>query len=142
MTKSLYLPIHSFVNLITNSSSEIFVCADESTVEAVKAVIDNLLKGAGSDKTADELFTFTLTVEIDNPETYEERKISGKGYTLTVDVNSAEGKQAIEDYSGDNPQESGILVTPKDGTNENLVLAAKTLSNLTGLFQIEASYNG
>ena len=57
---TITIPIHSFVDLITNSSSEIFVSADANTVKAVKKLIDNILKASGSDKTADDLFEISL----------------------------------------------------------------------------------
>lgn len=97
--KSIFIPIHSFVDLITNSSSETYISADASTVNTVKAMITHILKGGGSDKTADDLFEVSL--------------------------------------SGD-----GIDVVAKDTGDANLVQAAKVLSNLTGLFDITAEYNG
>jgi hypothetical protein len=51
---------HSFINLITNSSSETFINATDSTVDTAKAIIDNILKAGGSSKTADELFSVRL----------------------------------------------------------------------------------
>jgi len=142
--KSLRIPLHSFVDLITNSSSEIFVQAHDKTIVAVKEVINNLLKGVGSDKTADDLFTIELGIEVDNPESYEERKISGKGYTVMLSTSTPEGAAALKEKQDDYeyPAKTDIIVTPKDGTNENLVLAARTLSDLTGLFSIDSRYNG
>ena len=143
--KSLFIPIHSFVDVITNSSSEIFVSADEGTVEAVKESINNLLKGTGSNKTADELFDFSVCIDVDNPTPYKERK-PGEGYTITVPIDSEVGKEAYEERerrvgNGDSGADIGILVKAKEGANEHLISAASALSNLTGLFQIDASYN-
>ena len=146
--KSLIIPVHSFVDVITNSSSEIFTSANEGTVKAVKELINNLLIGVGSNKTADDLFDIIVGIEVDNPETYEERKISGKGYTITVPADSDAGKEQLEENeriqnNGDGyGRDLCLVVTPKAGTNENVVLAAKTLSNLTGLFYMEAYRNG
>lgn len=94
--KSIFIPIHSFVDLITNSSSETYISADVSTVNTVKAMITHILKGGGSDKTADDLFEVSLS----------------------------------------NGGLDGIDVVAKDGTNVDLVQAAKVLSNLTALFDI------
>ena len=58
--KSLYIPLHSFSGLITNSSSETFISADQASVDAVRGIVDDILKAAGSDKKADDLFTFEL----------------------------------------------------------------------------------
>ena len=40
----LTIPIHSFVDLITNSSSELFVCDTKKSVEAVKGIVTELAK--------------------------------------------------------------------------------------------------
>jgi len=61
--KTIKIPIHSMIDLITNSSTEIFVTSD-SSVKPAKELLSELLKINGSDKTVDEVFT--LSVEIDN----------------------------------------------------------------------------
>lgn len=40
----LVIPVHSFVDLITNSSSELFVCNTDKSVEAVKETLIELIK--------------------------------------------------------------------------------------------------
>ena len=60
MKTSLIIPVHSFVDIITNSSSELYVTADRNTIEAMKNMVDAVLKAGGSDKSADDLFTFSL----------------------------------------------------------------------------------
>jgi hypothetical protein len=40
------IPLHSFVDLITNSSSELFVCATDKTVKAVKDILYTLCPGS------------------------------------------------------------------------------------------------
>jgi hypothetical protein len=96
--KSFRIKIHSFVQLITNSSSEIFVSADDSTISGVKEIVNNLLKIGGSTLTFDDLFR----VEIDS-----------NGITVTVINDSVEAKRVAE-----------------------------LLSDLTGLFSIDVTYNG
>ncbi len=146
--KSLLIPVHSFVDVITNSSSEVFVSADEKTVEAVKDLIDNLLIGVGSDKRCDDLFDVVVSIEVKNPKPYKER-VSGEPWQwrVSVPVDSELGKEAFAERerrfdNGDGHGcNTGVLVTPKPGTNENIVLAAKTLSDLTNLFSLDAYYN-
>jgi hypothetical protein len=60
MITTLLIPIHSLVDVITNSSSEIFVQADKSTVNTIKKLVTTLLAAAGATITADDLFTFEL----------------------------------------------------------------------------------
>ncbi len=42
----IIIPLHSFVDLITNSSSEVYVYADSSTVEAARELIEALFNQA------------------------------------------------------------------------------------------------
>jgi len=90
------IPIHSVVALITNSSSEIFVSADESTVKAIKKITNDILKAGGSTQTADDLFTFEL---------------DGTDVSVTAKL-------------------------------PELASTARTLSNLTNIFNIDGEYNG
>ncbi len=110
--KEVKIRIHSFIDVITNSSTEIYVRADESTVGAVKELVDVLLAAAGSDKKADDLFDFKLVRDVEDEEADE------------------------YDY-----YDIQLLVTAKDGLHES-VRAAQILSNLSGLFSVEAEYNG
>jgi hypothetical protein len=141
---SLVIPIHSFVDLITNSSSETYIYASDSTIKCVKTLIDNLLKGVGSDKTADDLFTFDIGVEIDNPETRAQVEARGGkySYNITVSESSPEGKEAVEEHGGDYPLQTSLIVRAKEGTPESIATAASILSDLTGLFSFESCYNG
>ena len=141
MLPSLSIPVHSFVDLITNSSSEIYVYADEGTVTAVKELINNLLKGVGSDKTSDDLFTVVVGVDVENPTPYKDRK-PGDSWYVRVPADSEAGKAASVEQGGEYPIQTRVLVTAKEGTPEAITLAAKTLSNLTKLFSMESRYNG
>jgi len=58
--KKLEIPVHSVVDVITNSSTVIYVQATDSTIKLAKELIDSILKVANSDKTADDLFEFSI----------------------------------------------------------------------------------
>lgn len=60
---TLIIPIHSFVDLITNSSSETFVAADRQTVSVLEGIIDAVLAAGGSDKKCHDLFRIGLDTE-------------------------------------------------------------------------------
>jgi putative lipoic acid-binding regulatory protein len=107
MTKKYIIKIHSFVDLITNSSTEIYVAAGEHTVKAVKEIINNILLIGGSKLIADDLFEISLSN-------------SDVGEYSSVELN----------------------VKAKDQKSPDALTAAKLLSDLTGLFSIEAQYNG
>lgn len=55
--------IHSFVSLITNSSSEVFVAADRQTIAGVTDIINAILRAGGSEKRCEDLFNITLCVK-------------------------------------------------------------------------------
>lgn len=59
------IPVHSVIDLITNSSSESFVTANEKSLATVKAVINETLRIAGSSETADDLVTLSLSEKSD-----------------------------------------------------------------------------
>jgi hypothetical protein len=54
----LKIKIHSFSDVITNSSDSIYMSVTNKGVGILKELIDFFLKSAGSDKKADDLFEF------------------------------------------------------------------------------------
>lgn len=62
--KTIYkIKIHSFVDLITNSSTEIYIRASDKSIETLKKIIDNLLELGESKYKADDLFDFSLKLD-------------------------------------------------------------------------------
>lgn len=61
--KTLLIPVHSLIELITNSSSEVFVASDRQTLEKLATMIDKVLEAGGSDKKCDDLFKLSLRRE-------------------------------------------------------------------------------
>lgn len=143
--KSSYtIKIHSFVDLITNSSSEIYVAAGDKTVKAVKEIIDNILALAKSELTCDDLFT----VEIDYQKYYDD--YDGEDYDdedIDEDTEKSESKKLTpkqffkQDQDNDYGRDVSLLVKCTDPTSELGKKTAKVLSDLTGLFTIEEQYN-
>ncbi len=56
------IPIHSIVDVITNSSSVIYTEARANSIEIMKQLINDVLSAAESPKVADDLFTFSMQV--------------------------------------------------------------------------------
>lgn len=135
MKTSLTIPIHSFVDLITNSSSEVFVTATEKTVGTIKSLVDNILAAAGSPLKSDDLFKFQTIVEGTDEDTWDE---------VEFDLASKEGEKYWKKHKDDeNSPRLSIWVTVKGGVEgkESAELAAKTLSALDNLFDISERYN-
>ncbi len=127
---SVKIAIHSYVDLITNSSTEIYVSSSEKTVAAIRKIVDTLLSAGGNARTADELFDFALVVE--DPDSWP---------TKMYPVDSPEGKKIIEENESEYSPKLYAQITAKVDTPE-LKAVANTLSNLRSLFGIEARYNG
>lgn len=62
---TMFIPIHSLVDVITNSSSVIYTTATNQAAEIMKLVINEILKMAGSEETADSLFVFNKFYRFD-----------------------------------------------------------------------------
>lgn len=95
--------LQSLNDVVTNSSMEVYQEATEYTVDAVKEIINVILKIGGSNKTCDDLFTVSIDYEsmydkyfeyyIDDltPEDLDEEylsvieEVSNKGYTKKPD---------------------------------------------------------
>jgi len=69
MKHTIKIPVHSLIDLITNSSTEIFVDCSGS-VQPAKDLLTEFLKVSGSDKTCDEVFEVTLEQDHYNIETW------------------------------------------------------------------------
>jgi len=67
--ETVKLLVHSFIDLITNSSTEIFVHSKDS-LKPAKELLTEFLKISGSDKTFDEVFEITLKLDSDNIREY------------------------------------------------------------------------
>lgn len=60
MAKQIKIPVHSFVDLITNSSSEVYVTSDRRTAESVEALVNAILKAGGSTQKCSDLVDLRL----------------------------------------------------------------------------------
>jgi hypothetical protein len=117
------IPIHSFVDLITNSSTEIFVEANAETVKTVKALVNELLKIAASELKADDLFNFELKTSCDCTEGYTEKDFQ------------EEYEQTFEEHNEDcERRQTKMIVTAKPNV-PHLKKAVEILNNLENLFE-------
>jgi len=57
--------MHSFVDVITNSSTVIYVAGTKSSGTYMHELINTILKESGSDKKSEDLFEFTVTPNYD-----------------------------------------------------------------------------
>lgn len=145
--KSLFIPIHSFVDVITNSSTEVYISVADKTIETVRALVDNLLKFAGSTKTSVELFDVAVVYECWGKfggEKFQTRFLT-KDELVQAVIDGYLGKEDTDyllkgNEDGSYPR-NGLRLTPKVDAPEVAAVCA-TLSHLPNLFNIEANYNG
>jgi len=122
MKTSIILSIHSFVDLITNSSSETYITASDKTVKVVKDIIKLFLENANIATPVDELFDVKLVY---TREEYDEKK---KKYVEWEHEGTSE-------YTP-----SRVKISVKPGVTDFGELV-KVLNNLNGAFQSVEFYN-
>jgi uroporphyrinogen-III decarboxylase len=123
--KKLIINLHSFVDLITNSSSEIFIQASHKFIETIKEMVNNLFELAQSNLKFDDVFVAEL--EVMDYESYE--------YVKESEITDEHRTENCDGFG-----ESRIVVVVKEN-NPNGETAAKILSKLQDLFDIQAKSN-
>lgn len=133
MINTLKITVHSFVDLITNSSTEIYIQATQKTIESITKLVDNILTVAGSTFKCEDLFDITI-----DKESFYKNYYQGE--------EEGEPKKTVEEFfdmelEADAYRNIHITVKAKINTLA-AKQAAETLSSLTSLFCMEARYNG
>lgn len=57
------IPVHSVIDLITNSSSETFVTATDKAVNTIKEILSEFLSSVGDTRSVDEIFSVDLVYD-------------------------------------------------------------------------------
>lgn len=162
------IKIQSFSDVITNSSSSVFIVYTENNIKSIKDVVNAIL-AIDSEYTFDDLFDISMSINTDLLEDYkgleeefkelidlfDDNSLSWKQTMFKVNklVNSydSEKKKRLSDilwsYIDKNDYEScikspydGIIITPKDENNELVSKAAIAISNLSDIFDIDFCY--
>lgn len=156
-TNAIYIPIHSFSDLITNSSSETYIQASDSSIKQAKEIVNSLLKVGGSTQSADDLFEFDLVYLLSDIDKNLENKAKSTGieipekswYEVYATKNQIDAfiNSLTEDESNlfTAPWDSynvNLRITPKDSANEETNKIAKLLSGFVNSFDVSSQYNG
>lgn len=143
------IPMHSIIDVITNSSTEIFTSASSNGVSYAKEMVEKILQAAGSDKTVDELFDIKFTKYVDYidpcPLCEEKREVDKscilcKGENFGEDVDITELPEDImktieNRYEDEQKIKSDIVIIAKTLEGEDIG------RNLCSLFFSEEKYN-
>lgn len=122
----LMISIQSVTDIITNSSSEIFVIYRKSDFEFIKEIINELLKLAGSNKTFDDLFELKIWTTEEAEEDYAKSGSSQDFIDWCMD------KDLDIDIDERNPYIESYTI---DAKSEEAKSVAYKLSNLAFLFE-------
>ena len=152
------IKVHSFIDIITNSSSEIYVQASSRTIDSVHKLVNAILSMGNSQVKSEDLFEMEL-IDEGKEERYDETlawerdrdewlsKNQGKTEEDYLDeaCDGVDLENHLNDYFGyeDETRSSvRMRVKLKDSvkSSSNSEIAIKILGNLTGLFSIDASY--
>lgn len=125
--------MHSFVDIITNSSTEIYVAATNKTIKTLKSLIDNLLKLGKSKSTCDDLFT----IEIDKERFKEDYAWREESKTSADEFYNQWEKESQDDCESAY-KNVYLKVKCRDENNPLGEETSKILSHLTGMFSIES----
>ena len=144
--KAITIPVHSIVDVITNSSTVIYTYCTTNTITFIKEVIDSVLRAGGSDKTADDLYEFELVPNSDLVEECGWRIQDREGISseeATQKIEAARKDGTLKDLVKESMYETWqyreeLRVTPKDDNPESLDIARKVM----GMFSHEAEFDG
>ena len=123
----------SISDIITNSSSEVFTVYNESSIEAIKTLVNSILKAGGSHYEFDDLFEAKLVIDKDRAE--EDYECSGDKELMPLkEFITNHDKYCVESGEG-YLYTQGIKVIPKDLDNTRSYFAAGYLSELGNIFE-------
>ena len=159
------IDVHSFVDVITNSSTTVYVRAGEGSIKAIKKFIDGILEKGGSKKKADDLFEFKIGMgesEMESAmenywEGIEEQNEEEKDESKKVKIPSwenganmktfkkliAEGKINMKEIEADTdddeyPKSNALIMTTKDDSKDS----EDIISLFESMFEIDGYRNG
>lgn len=123
------MKIIGFTDVITNSSSEVFTIYDESVVNAIRELVNSILKING-DYTFDDLFTIEFKIDDERVEDYWHDEYQG---TPSHDELLDFAKHFDENHIGESvPLIEGITVKARDSAND---ATAKLISEIGNYFE-------
>lgn len=161
--KTLRVNVHSFVDVITNSSTVIYVQCTNETTKLAKDLIDTILKAANVKQTASDLFEFSIEPnecfkdsiryelidykehiqKIDKYKNVTDAEIDKKYETIAKDLLDAVSSKKIPEPDGwaensDGWNQETLVITAKDNSKISIDLAIK----IQQIFEIDGQRDG
>lgn len=153
MSKIYKINYHSFVDIITNSSTEIYTTATNKTVEKVKQLINCFLESTNSNLSWEDLFSEIMLITKDVryiKYIFEDLIYDGKIPNLSLDdLNNMDNNEIVKlylkykdefdlDVIDDENGPFNIYLIPLDDTKTEL---AEHFNTLINFFQAEEFYS-
>ena len=129
----IIIPFHSFIDVITNSSTEIFVNTHSKTIEYAKNLVNSLLEAAKSDKTADDLFEFKTQKKLFWSSENEDEPDDDEKW---IDEGGIYDENKWDDTDCEGVGQGRLIITAKNKSKVTIDLAEE----LTKIFELESSY--
>lgn len=134
----MMVKIQSISDIITNSSSEVFVIYDQNGIDTIKTLVNSILKLSKSEYSCDDLFDFEFIWDDITEEYYnDDGGLERTGKTLE------EYRQDMQNnclnWKEGYPLVIGIKVTPKLNTLECKEVA-DMLSKIDNIFKSDVFY--
>ena len=163
------IKIQSFSDVITNSSSSVFIVYTERNIKSIKDIVNEIL-AIDSKYTFDDLFDISMSINTDLledceglEEEFKELSDLFNDKSLTWKQTISKVNELIDSYDSEkkhrlsellwsvideNDYDScvkspydGIIITPKDPNNEVVSRVAIAISNLSDIFDIGFCYD-
>lgn len=124
--KQFKINVHSIVDVITNSSSEIFVSTHDRSIDNLKEMTNTILKTSGSDKTFDDLFT--ARIEIIDKKWYINDFHEDFAEEIGMDAEEVKTKLENDELQSEFKE---FLDDRECWTNQSIIVTSKDDKNLT-----------
>ena len=124
------IKIHSIVDLITNSSTEIFISSHKNTKKELLALVDEILKASGSDKKAEDLFDVKITTQYTD---YDKDDAKEEAVEVVFDSNGKRTDVAAkeEDDYDEYGENHTVELVPKNASKATLDITQSIKNALT-----------
>lgn len=155
--KSYLIQIQSFNDIVTNSSMEVYVKSDETTLSSIKEIIESIFAMTGYDRVlADDFFDIKLdkpgyweTTEFEDAmfEKLTELGLDWDDYHEMDDSKKLVIKKAVDtnfnpdDYYDCNYDQNYVISIKEGFEEEKTERVRKALSNLQNIFNLKAVNN-
>jgi len=152
--KEIRIPIHSTIDVITNSSTEIFVSAASNSVEGIRDILQEIITLGGGDKKVEEIFDITLQYEekdcyVCGGESEDLVREEGKPCPRcgteasygTINPTEEEADRYYSYYNCEYGLERELIIKPKNLTEKEEKEYSNIISRIFNLFEMEGINN-